>query len=110
MLNGSWPIVLYFCLDRPGFRPGGRLTFLWCDKKVSKETHPPRRPLGVPSLRAFPAAGPANSLRSDMQDRTTPPSTLCARRLTREGLTEPGGEVVRAQTLKIRCWVRCVPG
>src|SRR5690554_4344670 len=43
-------------LDRPGFRPGGRLTFLLCDKKVSKETHPPRRPCGVPSLRTLSAA------------------------------------------------------
>jgi len=31
------------------------------------------------------AGGPENSLRSDMQGRTTPPSTLYARRLTREG-------------------------
>src|SRR5690554_4749425 len=77
-------------LDRPGVRPGGRLTFLLCDKKVSKETHPPRRPFGVPSLRTLSAGGLANSLRSDMQGRTTPPSTLCARRLTREGHTEPG--------------------
>src|SRR5690554_1509044 len=109
MLNGWWPIVLYFCLDRPGFRPGGRLTFLSRDKKVSKEARPPRRPFGVPSLRTLSAGGPENSLRSDMQGRTTPPSTLYARRLTREGHTEPGIEVVqgcvcsvRGQTLRVR--------
>src|SRR5690554_3151413 len=95
MLNGWWPIVLYFCLDRPGFRPGGRLTFLSRDKKVSKEARPPRRPCGVPSLRTLSAGGPANSLRSDMQGRTAPPPTLYARRLTREGHTEPGIEVIR---------------
>src|SRR5690554_7586470 len=52
-------------LDRPGVRPGGRLTFLSRDKKVSKETRLPRRPFGVPSLRTLSAGGPENSLRSD---------------------------------------------
>src|SRR5690554_2047612 len=100
--SGFVRLGLRSCLDRPGFRPGGRLTFLSRDKKVSKETRPPRRPFGVPSLRTLSAGGPANSLRSDMQGRTTPPSTFCARRLTREGHTEPGIEVRRACLCSVR--------
>ena len=34
-----------------GVRPDSRFTFLLCGKKVSKETHPLRRPFGLPSLR-----------------------------------------------------------
>ena len=40
-----------------GVRPDGRLTFLLCGKKVSKEAHPLSRPYGVPSLRVTHAAG-----------------------------------------------------
>src|SRR5690554_2966310 len=81
--SGFVRLGLRSCLDRPGVRPGGRLTFLLCDKKVSKETHPPRRPCGVPSLRTLSAGRPANSPRSDMQGRSTPPATPYARRVTK---------------------------
>src|SRR5690554_7116495 len=93
MLNGWWPIVLYFCLDRPGFRPGGRLTFLSRDKKVSKETRPPCRPFGVPSLRTLSAAGPAEPPSADIPGRPTPPPTLFPRRLPRGGDTRTRGRV-----------------
>ena len=65
-----------------GTRPGGRLPFLFHDKKGSKETCPAVSPATpVPSLRAVSPAGPELAALKQ-QDRTTPakpPSTRRAR-------------------------------
>src|SRR5690606_26312953 len=65
-----------------GVRPDGRLTFLLCGKKVSKEAHPLSRPCGVPSLRANHAAG-LELAALGQPSRTTPHDFPCARRARR---------------------------